>query len=115
MLNIKAINPAFLDSSDVNHDAFRECESNREIVLIKCPSCAHLMAWCCECDTLFPDLRNPQLSFGVGMTDSRRDRVECFRCHKRFPDFYFLRSPFIGQYLVTRAEIMEAGLEGLLA
>ena len=115
MPNIKAIDPSFLDCRDVNHDAFRKCDPNREIVFIKCPSCAHIMAWCCECDTLFPNLRDPQLSVDVSMTDAERHRIECFRCHERFPDFYFLRPPFIGKYLVRRADIIEAGLDGLLS
>jgi len=114
MLDIKSLDPAFLDSSDIDDTAFRECEPNREIILIKCPRCMHLMAWCCECDTLFPDLTHPQLSFPVTMLDRQRDRVECPACHECFDEFYFLRPPSIRKYLVTRAEIVRVGLERLL-
>ena len=104
-----------LDSRDVDHDRFAECDPNRELVFIHCPRCRHLMAWCRECDTLFPDLSHPEISMPVTMLDSKRDRIPCGGCRQPFEDFFFLRRPAIGKYLVTRAEIVAAGYGHLLA
>ncbi len=113
MSNIQPKDPRLLTDRDVNYEPFHCC-GDEDLVFIKCPNCSHLMVFCYECDTLYPDLTNPTQQQQVPMT-RESDRLICPNCGQPFPDFYFLMQPYIDKYLVTREEVVSRGFAHLLA
>ena len=113
MTGIETQNPMLLTDLDVNYEPFHCC-GDEDLVFIKCPSCQHLMVFCYECDTLYPQLGNLAIHYHV-FTTHEMDRLNCPHCHKPFPDFHFLRPPMVDKYLVTQDEVIEKGFVHLLA
>jgi len=113
MSGIETQNPTLLTDLDVNYESFNCC-GDEDLVFIKCPACQHLMVFCYECDTLYPQLDNLANRSYISLTHET-DRIICPNCHNPFPDFYFLRSPFVDKYLVTKDEVIEKGYKCLLA
>lgn len=113
MSYIQPLNPRLLTDLDVNYVPFHCC-GDEDLVFLKCPRCSHLMIFCYECDTLYPDLMNPETKMGVALT-SESDRLVCPNCHEPFEDYYFLRRPNVDKYLVTAEEVTSRGFAHLLA
>ncbi|MCB0066735.1 MAG: hypothetical protein KDD77_06280 [Caldilineaceae bacterium] len=55
MSRIEPRQPGLLTDLDVNYEPFRCC-GDENLVFIKCPAGRHLMVFCYEGDTLYPDL-----------------------------------------------------------
>jgi len=109
MGDIKPHNPELLTDSDVNYAAFHCC-GDEDLIFIKCPECRHIMVFCYECDTLYPNLSDPTVRQSVPLTRST-DRITCPTCGVRFADYNFL----VDKYLVTAAEVIAAGYSDLLS
>lgn len=104
----------FLVSIDLDDSQFDACCPNQELCIVRCPSCAHLMGFCIECVTLFPDLSVPRDSRPVALSDASRDRLPCGACGQPIPEFFFLAPPIRHGYLVGERELRERGFGHLL-
>jgi hypothetical protein len=113
MSNIQPKDPRLLTDRDVNYEPFHCC-GDEDLVFIKCARCAHLMVFCYECDTLYPDLTDTTKQQQMPHT-RESDRLICPNCNQPFPDFYFLMQPYVDKYLVTAEEVMSRGFGHLLA
>ena len=109
MSDINPQNPDRLTDSDVNYAAFHCC-GDEDLIFIKCPDCRHIMVFCYECDTLYPNLLDTTIRQTVPLTRST-DRVTCPKCSVRFADYNFL----VDEYLVTASEVIAAGYSHLLS
>lgn len=109
MSDIRPQNPELLTDDDVNYEPFHCCR-DEDLVFIKCADCRHVMVFCYECDTLYPNLADLTIREGVELTRTT-DRVTCPRCGVRFADYRFL----VDKYLVTAAEVIAAGYGHLLS
>ncbi len=106
--------PQLLIDTDVNYAPFHCC-GDEDLVFIKCPACHHLMVFCYECETLYPDLAAPTPAYwGQYSVDDRR-HIICPRCRQPFEDFAFLMQPYVDKYLVTAKEVMDRGFRHLLS
>jgi hypothetical protein len=112
-MDIKPRNPRLLTNRDVNWDPFHCC-GNEDLVFLKCPRCAHLMVFCYECDTLYPDLHDVTQQQPLRLTEITH-RVVCPACLQPFDDFYFLRQPHVDKYLPTLEDIVSGGFAHLLS
>ena len=80
------------------------CDGNGDSFPFKCSVCGHIMVFCYECDTLYPDLNNTtimQLHIG---------HFSCPQCNHEFEDD-FMRNL---NYYVTPTEWKQAGYESHL-
>ncbi len=113
MGHIKPGRPGLLTDQDVNYEPFHCC-GDEDLVFIKCPACDHLMVFCYECDTLYPDLSEPTKTAGLTVV-GREDRVVCPVCSKAFEDSAFLAQPYVDKYLVTAEDVIRRGFAHLLS
>ena len=102
--------PAALDT----REAPFKCCGNEELVILRCPACAHLMVFCTECNTLYPDARDPARRETVRLTRPG-DRLTCPSCAVPFEDRAFLTPPHVDKYRATAEQVIAAGLGDLLA
>jgi hypothetical protein len=102
----------FLNSVNVAEHAF-DCCPNQEPLFICCPGCGHVMVFCVECNTLFPDLRDPARAETPSLT-REEDRLMCARCAEPF-EGRFLMWPQRSKYLTTAEQVIAAGFGHLLA
>ena len=99
----------FLTDVDVNYAPFHCC-GDEDLMFIKCPDCQHVMVFCYECDTLYPDLSDLSVREPVPLTRDT-DRVVCPRCKVPFADYSF----FVDRYFLTAAEVVAKGFGHLLS
>jgi hypothetical protein len=86
------------------------CDPNADPYPFKCSDCGHVMVYCVECNTLFPDLHRLEQYAPTNSLDSSRPAFACPRCAHVF-EFSFLRNR---AYRVTRDDMIRAGLQHLL-
>jgi len=110
---IRPSNPDLLTDLDVEYSHFHCC-GDEDLVFLRCPDCGHIMVFCYECDTLFPDLAHTETSQGLSLT-SEAHRVACSVCGAEFKDRYFLRPENVERYLPTANQVREAGFGHLLS
>jgi hypothetical protein len=113
MSHIKPRRPDLLTDLDVNYEPFHCC-GDEDLVFVKCPACQHLMVFCYECDTLYPDLSDPTTMSGLSAVGGDY-RVLCPACGKVFEDSAFLMQPFVDKYLVTVEDVVSRGFGHLLS
>jgi hypothetical protein len=106
-------NPELPTGLDVDPARFHCC-GDEDLVFLRCPACGHIMVFCYECDTLFPDLADPARARGLVLT-SESDRVVCPACARPFEDAGFLRPENVGKYLPTAGQVRAAGFAHLLS
>jgi len=110
---IRPSNPELLTDLDVEYLHFHCC-GDEDLVFLRCPACGHIMVFCYECDTLFPNLADTSKRHGLALT-SEADRVVCPACGVAFKDYYFLRAENVDRYLPTARQVQEAGFGHLLS
>jgi hypothetical protein len=110
---IRPQDPRLLTDRDVDYTPFHCC-GNEGLVFLRCPACAHLMVFCYECDTVYPDLTQPAKHEGLRLT-RLEDRFLCPACGVPFEDFYFLMTPQVDKYLTTAEQVIAAGAGHLLS
>ena len=113
MPSIKPKDPRLLTDQDIDSDPFHCC-GNEELVFLRCPACHHIMAFCSECDTLYPDLQDLTRQEPVSLTELKH-RLTCPACRKSFDEYYFLRPPFVDKYLPTAEQVIAAGFGYLMS
>lgn len=113
MSRIKPRRSDLLTDMDVNYEPFHCC-GDEDLVFIKCPACQHLMVFCFECDTLYPDLSDPGKWSGLALIGGE-DKVVCPMCSQAFADSAFLMQPYVDKYLATVADVVERGFGHLLS
>jgi len=100
-----AVNYEVIQDWDLESSHFLQCcDGNGDSFPFKCSVCGHIMVFCYECDTLYPDLKNTtimQLHIG---------HFSCPQCNHEFEDD-FMKNPV---YYVTPTEWKQAGYESLL-
>ena len=114
MSGIEPRDPRLLTDLDVDYGPFHCC-GDEDLVFLKCPACAHLMVFCYECDTLYPDLADPAVGHAVHLSREDTDRLVCPACGEPFEDFYFLMAPHVDKYLPTAGDVIAAGFGHLLS
>jgi hypothetical protein len=112
-MTVRPSNPELLTERDVRGSWFHCC-GDEDLVFLRCPSCAHIMVFCYECDTIYPDLADTSQSRGLTLTSSD-DRFQCPRCCRPFEDPQFLAPENVDKYLPTARQVSEAGFGQLLA
>lgn len=82
----------------------RCCDGNADSFPFKCSVCGHIMVFCYECNTLYPDLQNTTIM------QLHIDLLNCPQCNHEF-EKDFMKNPI---YYVTPTEWKQAGYESLL-
>jgi hypothetical protein len=113
MSAIQPSDPNLLTDVDVNYLPFYCC-GDEDLVFLKCPVCQHLMVFCYECDTLYPNLDDVSVRVRMPLTRTT-DRFICPQCRQPFEDFAFLMPPQVDKYLVTAEEVVRGGYLQLLS
>src|SRR5512140_770299 len=97
MSHIRPSNPELLTDLDVDYTHFHCC-GDEDLVFLRCPPCGHIMVFCYECDTLYPNLADTSTRSGLGLT-SPTDRVVCPACSVAFEHYGFLMPEHVASYL----------------
>jgi hypothetical protein len=111
--HIRPANPDLLTDTDVDYLRFHCC-GDEDLVFLRCPACGHIMVFCYECDTLYPDLAQTSTHSRIGLTRVE-DRLVCPACHVAFEDYGFLGPENVDKYLPTAAQVRAAGFGHLLS
>jgi hypothetical protein len=110
---IRPSNPDLLTDLDVDYTHFHCC-GDEDLVFLRCPRCGHMMVFCYECDTLYPDLSDTSTQGAIGLT-APTDRVVCSACSVAFEHHGFLMPEHVDSYLPTAQQVRDAGFGHLLA
>ncbi len=87
------------------------CCGDEDLYPFKCSACGHIMVFCYECDTLYPDLKDTRvINRDTNPFDPTLPAFHCPNCGHEF-EYYFIKNP---SYHVTFAEWINAGHAGLL-
>jgi len=91
---------------DLKSQSFSQCcDGNGDSFPFKCSVCGHIMVFCYECDTLYPDLENTAtMQLHIGR------HFRCPQCNYEFDDD-FMTNPI---FYVTPKDWKQAGYESLL-
>src|SRR5262245_12107916 len=80
------------------------CCTRKQIAILRCPQCKHLLGYCRSCLTLFRDLKD----LSATMVKNPEAAIECPTCQYNFPAAGWEK------HLAVRRDLVEVGL-GLLA
>ena len=99
-----------VQESDLDFAAFGCC-GDEDLFPFKCSGCGHVMVFCYECDTLYPDLSDTSARrTEINSFYPERPIFSCPRCGYLF-EYRFMSNP---SYLVSTAEWRSAGYGSLL-
>lgn len=100
----------FVEEADLDFGRFHCC-GDEDLYPLACPSCARIMVFCYECDTLYSDLHNLSEQHTEIDSDPRRPIFACPGCRHPFENL-FVRDAL---YKVSRERWLAAGLGHLLS
>lgn len=104
MPDIKPQNPHLLTDEDVEYSHFHCC-GDEDLVFLRCPACGHIWVMCYECETWYPDLRDPQQQTSA----SAAAVPHCPRCQVPFGDRFYLQPGIVDRYLPMAEQVIQAG------
>jgi hypothetical protein len=99
----------FVTDTSINYDYFHCC-GDEDLYPFKCSRCGHVMVFCYECDTLYPNLLNLSQKHHPNAFDPKMPSHSCPSCGYLF-EYYFMKNE---EYKVTVHEWAQAGFQHLL-
>jgi hypothetical protein len=79
------------------------CCTRKQISILRCPQCKHLLGYCRICFTLFRDLQD----LSSTMVKNSEAAIECSSCHYNYPAVGWEK------HLAVRRDLVEIGLAAL--
>ena len=92
--------------------SYFHCCGDEDLYPFGCPSCQHIMVFCYECDTLYPELTN-LTNHGreaVNSFDTKKPIFACPHCNYKF-EYFFMKN---SAYRILKADWIAAGFGHLL-
>ncbi len=99
----------FVTETSLNYDHFHCC-GDEDLYPFKCSQCGHIMVFCYECDTLYPDLSDPSQHHPCTLSPGE-PVFSCPSCSHPF-EVHFMQN---NEYKVSIHEWLNAGFQQLLS